>query len=156
MKILFLMVIIGAGVSGCTTTAYRMNCDETCALQGMICTGQSISRTFGSSSNSWQYGDSLAEAISPRTVDYSSSSDTFHCAKDASKTEEIEDIRADVLIRKRKFELECQTIAVGVMRTERAKACERLKGIDHAWQCRPKRISTLAPDDPARKECESR
>jgi hypothetical protein len=70
-------------LSGCAT-APKYSCEESCALQGMVCTGQSITSGGGST-----YAPDWTGKTGGSTALHAGSSDTFHCAKDPSRAAEI-------------------------------------------------------------------
>ena len=125
---LFLVVILSLG--GCISapkTTY--SCDESCAMQNMVCAGMSFGRTSGSTTKAHQYGDGLAAAINPTTYDHSTSSQSFQCVRDESKAARIAAYRDIAAARLEYNETRCGTYFVTLAHKESPvhSKCDGLK-----------------------------
>ena len=76
---------------GCATAAPKLNCDQACAMQGMVCTGQTISQSDGS----FFTPDNSFKTLGTNTS-YQGSSNSFVCAKDPTKEKEIAATRESI------------------------------------------------------------
>jgi hypothetical protein len=83
MRIKCILVVLPL-LSGCASAPIQYSCDETCALQGMVCTGQAMGASSGSTYVPDQSGKTFGTVISS-----SSGSSTVFCSKDDSKQAQI-------------------------------------------------------------------
>jgi hypothetical protein len=82
--------ILALNFAGCAS-APKYNCDEACALQNMVCVGQ----TIGTSSGSAFTPDWSGSTPGIRT-NSAASSQTYSCAKDEMKMSEIQATRNEI------------------------------------------------------------
>lgn len=148
------IILIAACITmtACASTGPKLNCDQSCAMQNMVCTGQSMGESSGSSVNL----SSLATSAG------SSSNLTYHCAKDDAQAAKIEAFKTDAndTLRDEEISKKCSTKApVGVS----SKACDdwrerrkqRTAGVlpeSERWKCVPIR---MRENEEYRKLCES-